>query len=82
MVFITITEFRRNYVKYIDLSARTRVMVKAGKRIFEILPEEKITDSGHYNPQFLDKVAAAERSIEEDGGKTLTSQDIARILGV
>lgn len=62
---ITISEFRRNIKKYVEIASFEKVIVTRGnERAFAIVPLEIIEDKG-YNPKFVKRIIHASKSAKK-----------------
>lgn len=62
---ITVSEFRKNIKKYVDIANTEKVIVhRAGGKAFAIVPLENIEDGG-YSQAFVKRVFEAEKSAKE-----------------
>ncbi len=84
MIAVTLTEFRKNYKEYLEKAETERVILTNKGKTYELLSQQRISDSDLYfsNPG----VIAAQREAEEDerAGRvtTMTAAEAAKMLGL
>ena len=62
---ITISEFRKNIKKYVEIASSEKVIVTRGsEEAFAIVPLKALEDKG-YNPKFVEQIINASKSAKK-----------------
>ena len=92
MILLTVTEFRNNMSKYIELAFRERIALKSKYGILELNPSKKITlnpanpspsgDPWFDDPRNLEEVNRAIEELHSGNAKLISWEDAKKQLGL
>lgn len=75
MITITISEFRKNIKKYVEIADKEKVIInRGGGKSFVIVPIERIEDGG-YNPDFVKKILDSYESAKQGNVLKISDSD-------
>lgn len=75
MKTITLSEFRRNIKKYVDIAKIEKVIVTRGEgNAFAVVPLEDLPDKG-YDPEFVKSIMHAVKSVEKGNYTQIADSD-------
>lgn len=76
MKTISVSEFRGNIKKYLDIAEAEKVIIHRGKgKSFAVIPIEEVEKSP-YNPEFVKKIIQAKEDSKSGKGITIAIEDI------
>jgi PHD/YefM family antitoxin component YafN of YafNO toxin-antitoxin module len=76
MKTISVSEFRGNIKKYLDIAEAEKVIIHRGKgKSFAVIPIEEVEKSP-YNPEFVKRVLQADFEIKEGKGVKIAIEDL------
>ena len=76
MKTISVSEFRGNIKKYLDIAQEEKLIIHRGKgRSFAVVPIEEIEDSP-YDPEFVKKILQAREDSKQGLGVKIAIEDL------
>jgi prevent-host-death family protein len=76
MKTISVSEFRGNIKKYLDIAQEEKLIIHRGKgRSFAVIPIEEIEESP-YDPEFVKKILQAREESKQGKGVKIAIEDL------
>ena len=76
MKTISVSEFRGNIKKYLDIAQEEKLLIHRGKgRTYAIVPIEEIEEEP-YNPEFVAKIMRSKKDLEEGRFTAIKTEDL------
>ena len=76
MKTISVSEFRGNIKKYLDISQEEKIIIHRGKgKTYAIVPIEEIEEEP-YNPEFVAKIMRSKKDFEEGRFTAIKTEDL------
>ena len=76
MKTISVSEFRGNIKKYLDLAQEEKLLIHRGKgKTYAIVPIEEMEDEP-YNPEFVAKIMRSRKDFEEGRFTAIKTEDL------
>lgn len=76
MKTVSVSEFRSNIKKYLDLAQDEKVIIHRGKgKSFAVIPIEEIEDKP-YNTDFVKKIIEGDQEFDNDEFKVIKTADL------
>lgn len=84
MIAVTLSEFRKNYKKYLDQSEKERVILTNKGKTYELLAQDRISDTDDYfsNSGVLKSIREAEEDVEAGRIRRTSAAELISRMGL